>query len=552
MTRKLKIGILLNSFEITSWEYIMLKKIVDGDYATIALTIMYDDRSPKPSLLSKLFTKRRQLLYYIYAFIDKKLFTPKNNVFDLKNGEEIFQNVDSIAIQPIKKKYSDYYHDQDVEKIKTYELDVILRLGHRILRGSILNTAKYGIWSLHHGDNKVNRGGPPGFWEVMLNEPVTGSILQILNENLDGGKLLYKSHSSTYKYSFIRNQNRLYWKTANFIPRLLKKLHSQGPEALYSDKLNPTLDFYSHNLFRIPTNRELFPLLISKLFQIIRTKALSLYTREQWMLLYQLKKNGKMATSLRSYKKIIPPKDRFWADPHVIYQDNKYYIYIEEFIYSKTKGHISVITLDEKGNYTSPVKILEKPYHLSYPFVFEHNNEHYMIPETGNNKTIELYQCTSFPNQWKFVKNLIEGIHAVDVTLLNHNNKWWLFCNAFENKSTPSWDELFIFYADSPLSETWTPHMQNPVVSDTRRARPAGKIFEHHGKIIRPAQDCSKRYGYAIKFHEIIELTTEKYEEVEIDQIVPLWDKKIKGTHTFNHTSKMTIVDAVVHRHRIF
>ena len=45
--------------------------------------------------------------------------------------------------------------------------------------------------------------------------------------------------------------------------------------------------------------------------------------------------------------KIIPPKDRFWADPHVLFKDNKYYIFIEEYIFNKKKGHISVIQINK-------------------------------------------------------------------------------------------------------------------------------------------------------------------------------------------------------------
>ena len=48
-----------------------------------------------------------------------------------------------------------------------------------------------GVWSYHHGDNRVNRGGPAGFWEVFEQWDVTGSILQVLSEELDAGKTLF-------------------------------------------------------------------------------------------------------------------------------------------------------------------------------------------------------------------------------------------------------------------------------------------------------------------------------------------------------------------------
>ncbi|HMT30408.1 MAG TPA: hypothetical protein PKD91_14130, partial [Bacteroidia bacterium] len=103
-------------------------------------------------------------------------------------------------------------------------------------------------------------------------------------------------------------------------------------------------------------------------------------------------------------------------------------------------------------------------------------------------------------------------------------------------------DELYIYHASSPFGP-WLPHKQNPVISDVRRARPAGKIFQYQGKTYRPSQDCSKTYGYGIRINEILRLDENHYEEKEIDFIEPLWDKSIKGTHSFVFENKLTMID---------
>ena len=95
-----------------------------------------------------------------------------------------------------------------------------------------------------------------------------------------------------------------------------------------------------------------------------------------------------MSKTFFRFKKIIPPIDRFWADPFVIEKDNKYYIFIEELMYETYKGHISLIIMNKKGNYTKPVKVLEKNYHLSYPFLIEDGGNLYMIPETKKTKQL--------------------------------------------------------------------------------------------------------------------------------------------------------------------
>lgn len=90
---------------------------------------------------------------------------------------------------------------------------LIIRFGFRIIRGEVLHTARHGVWSFHHGDNREYRGAPPYFWELYERNPVAGSILQKLTEKLDGGKVLSRSWSSTDLHSLYLTRNAVYWKT---------------------------------------------------------------------------------------------------------------------------------------------------------------------------------------------------------------------------------------------------------------------------------------------------------------------------------------------------
>ena len=104
---------------------------------------------------------------------------------------------DVINVTPKKTKYTDKIIEKDISKIQSYNLDVIIRFGFKILIGEILKSSKYGVWSFHHGDSKYYRGKPAGMWEVLENTPVTGTVLQILSEDLDGGLVISKSYSLT-------------------------------------------------------------------------------------------------------------------------------------------------------------------------------------------------------------------------------------------------------------------------------------------------------------------------------------------------------------------
>ena len=52
--------------------------------------------------------------------------------------------------------------------------------------------------------------------------------------------------------------------------------------------------------------------------------------------------------------------------------------------------------VDKDGNWSAPVRALERDYHLSYPFIFEWESRLYMIPETTVTRQVELYLCTEF------------------------------------------------------------------------------------------------------------------------------------------------------------
>ena len=548
MSEKLKIGLMLDSTNVPHWVHLMVEKINQSNYAKIELVIINGSKISKNTILSKIKNNRNYFLYKIYTKFENKIYTPELDSFktyDLKN--ELI-NVKKFTVIPKQTKYSDWIKAEDIKKILDNDLDVIVRLGFRILRGEILKSAKCGVWSFHHGDNDINRGGPAGFWEVFQNHPVTGSILQMIGEELDDGKVLAKSYSTTDPILVKRNCNNYYNKTLSFLPRKLKELHELGKDRFLEkvEKENENIKFYSNRLYVKPTNSEFFRMSCSNFGKFLKRNLENTYSFEQWGLLFDIKKE--ISKSMWRYKKILPPKDRFWADPHIVTIDENYFIFIEEYLYNQSKGHIAAIKMDKEGNYDYLGKVLEKDYHLSYPFVFEFENIFYMIPETASNNNIEVYKCTDFPKKWEYHGEIMNNINAVDTTIFNYNNKWWMFTGVKENIGGSNSDELFLFYADSPLSNKWKPHPKNPIISDVRQARPAGKIFSSKGHIYRPSQNSSKFYGYGISINKINKITTTEYEETVITSILPNWDNKIKRVHTFAYDNGLSIIDAKIKR----
>ncbi len=558
---KLRIGLLLNGTELAAWAYRMIEIIKDSDYAEISLIVENTLPAEKRrlSLVSQIARKIRSGQFWTTVIrltlttLERRLIGKPGglpNASKQVDGKDLLAGIEVIKVHPKRQGFSDYIEGDELARIQAHNIDVFIRLGFRILRGDILRSARYGVWSYHHGDNRVNRGGPPGYWEVMESSPVTGTMLQVLTEDLDGGRVLYRSYSSTHDMSLTDNKSNVQWKTLHFIPRKLKQLHDEGEEIFFArvQEENAHPEFYDRRLYKAPTNSELGVLLWKKLLQKCRRKWNDALYFMQWFLLYDIREG--ISTSFWRFKHITPPKDRFWADPFIVARDNKYYVFIEEFLYATQKGHISLIVMNKDGSFEPPVRILETPYHLSYPFVFEFESNLYLIPESSANRTVELYKCMAFPLKWEFQRNLMNNCQVVDTTLFQWQGKWWMFVNQIQTVGASSWDELFLHYSDSPFSDNWTPHQRNPVVSDARSARPAGRLFVRNGRLYRPSQNCSGHYGYGFNICEITKLTETEYEEKIVSRVEPKWDKNIVSTHTINYEDGLTIIDGQLRRRR--
>lgn len=541
-TDKLRVGIMLDSYRLEAWEYRMLEAVTTSDYASLELVVLPQEGEEKKSPGDGVLSGPDTFFYRAYTQLEDRFSGPKPAFLPM-DARDLLRNIPVLKIKPERDGNSDRFGEQDIERIREFRLDAIVQRGFRRLTGDILKAAKSGVWAYHHDDIASLRGGPPGFRETFERTGERGVVLQILTDDPDNGIVLYRSFLSCYSFLVSGNNNDCYLKSSLYVPRTLQRLHDEGGKAFFAriERENKNIAFYNHPRYKYPGNFEFMRMFTRFSYHIGAFFLPFYFYRNQWMLMYDLR--DQISTSFCHFKKIIPPRDRFWADPHVIFRDDTYYIFFEEYLYKTKKGHISLIEMQQSGDYSDSVKVLEEPFHLSYPHVFTDKGILYMVPETRKARSINLYQCTDFPTGWKHRATLIDSIDAVDSTLLHHNNTWWLFANVAEPDGTSVDNELHLFSSDRLLDGTWKPHPKNPILSDVKGARPAGKILERNGTLYRPSQCCKPYYGYGIKLNEIVTLTENDYAEQEIAFIEPKWDKNLIGVHTLCHENRLTMID---------
>jgi hypothetical protein len=544
MDSRLRVGLLVDSFLLPAWTSVAIERLICANYAELSLVVLNQSYPKKGFSGITLWKDVNHWLYCIFDVFDRKLFIHGRNAVAQVDALKIFLGVPVLELMPIDENGTQHFSSSDVKRIESYHLDILVKIGFGNLDGDILSAAAYGVWAYRWGDHRTIEDGLAGFWEVVRGWPETGVALQQLGNADKQNKILFESWLFTYPYSPARNRNYVLWAAASFLSRQVERLHRLGAESFFHEPDKNT----DGNPITLKSNwKPSNLLLLGVMLKLVARNLLRIYRltffREQWGLLFTLDPCAEK--DIDKFRKVFPPKDRFWADPHIIYNKPNYYIFIEEYLYQTRKGHISVIEMDRNGNYKQPIPVLQEDSHLSFPFVFDWMGQYYMIPESSERKTIDLYQCVKFPDKWQFRSTLMKDVHAVDTAVIYIKGKWWLFTAMAEQEAAAPQVELFLFYSNELFTHEWYPHPMNPIVSDVKRARGAGSIVRKDGRLLRPSQYCSSTYGYGFDLNEIVTLSETEYAERTIDAVRPDSMEGILATHTYANREGLTVVDAL-------
>lgn len=233
----------------------------------------------------------------------------------------------------------------------------------------------------------------------------------------------------------------------------------------------------------------------------------------------------------------------FLADPFVVPGMNGRVLLCEWMQAKRGRGVIARVELDGQGAIADIQLLIDwPPYHLSYPHVVRIDGKLYCSPESCHSRSVKAFELSADARSVVSERTIFDGFPAVDPTLVQIDGRWWLFCtSAFDGRSN---SHLYAFHAAQPQGP-WTPHRANPIVVDVASARPAGRIFKYGNAWYRPAQDCSERYGGALRLSRIERLTPEDYDESPCWSVLPPVGRGGRhGVHTINCGDSVTVYDA--------
>ena len=518
----------------------------------LALIVKDDNTHKKHNFkerLKRINLDRLQHYFNVWRVLEPKILARMDQCedYDVSN---IFAGLPVVSCQTARKgRFSLYFSQRDVAEIENYKLDFILRFGFGIIRGEILNCAKYGVWSFHHGDEMRFRGAPPGFWEIYHNSKVTGAILQKLNDRLDGGIVLRKGQFRTINTSYSANFDQILAESTRWPAQVCLDILS-GVATYFDDPPSKS----TAPIYLDPTNRQLIFFYI----KLKRNYLVNLYKyffkHRHWGLgLSPHPINSFLTESFDPQINFLPKpaKSHFHADPFGMICDDGTAILYEDCSNLDGLGSLGCVevkktlqqnTCQLNENYDCEKRSLDIQFmhHTSYPFIIRHAGETYCIPETASCNKVMLFKCTSPPHSWKHIADLIVDFPGVDSSVIEFEGKWWLFNT--NNQDNPN-ANLYLWYAPS-LEGPWAPHLNNPVKMDVSTARPAGTPFVHQGILYRPTQDCSNDYGSGVTIQRITEISSNTFEEEQVQDLGCIKKQyALDGMHTLSMAGECSVLD---------
>ena len=428
----------------------------------------------------------------------------------------------------------------DALELEREEWDVVLKLGCGVLPKGLEKCARLGVWYFEHEQRAASL---PFFSEVYDGEDVTEAALLALPPGGDRPVVLEQGFFRTESRSYRTSRRRVVDAAATWPARVCRRLAtgslsggSDEPEGTFGRIGSSSTDLsLSRYYARVAARR-------------LRVAERRLFRHPQWNIGILDAPAGSLVDSTYEDDRIewfpLPDRKAFVADPFGVERDGTLHVLCERFEYGSSKGHICSFEMAAGRPPTTPEHAIDLPIHLSYPFLVElqeaGRDEIYCIPESSAANEIALFRAERFPRAWSKTAVLIEGFPGVDPTVFQHEETWWLMCT----KQGPLEDvELWAWHA-SDLRGPWLPHARNPIKSDVRSSRPAGRPFHHRGSLYRPAQDCSRSYGWRIALNRVVRLTPTDFAE-ETVRVLEASPRSAfpSGRHTLTAVGDKLLVD---------
>lgn len=539
----LRFVVLCDSLDFELWQANCMREAVDAGLA-IPVGIVFRDAEPSSAHEHKWRRRWRARNLALWRIFDRFYVRRFSRAARRISLEDFFAEIPSCRDRPSKSgKFGEKISDKALDFIRSVGPDFVLRFSYGILRGDVLNVARYGVWSFHHGDPALYRGQPPGFWEMFKGSAVTGSMLQVISDELDAGTVLHQGTFKTHASSYVNTRDTIYFGSESWVRRTCAAIQTNGwPLAAATDQGKGPV-------YRQPTNKEMLQFLWKTVRKFCTNQITYRFYRQDWNVgiidapiseVAGLSGKELQSQALRKAHWMEPMQTGFYADPfgHELDSDGSIRLFFESLAWRSGRGEIGTATYSN-GRFSPVTTALSANTHLSYPFVIQDAGHPSFVPEHSAAREVSRFDTDS-KGAAVAKTTIFPESDLIDTTFVDWDGMIWAFATIEAEISNT---HLYIYYANS-MTGPWQAHVLNPVKTDVRSARPAGTPFVSKGRLHRPAQDCATHYGSAITINEVIRLSKTEFEERTVSRVAPLpHGEYAYGLHTISKVGGRTLID---------
>lgn len=403
------------------------------------------------------------------------------------------------------------------------------------------NMASHGVCTVRLG--KQNRILP--FWDEVANNEVTSTVTIYWHESsLLRGRAVRTAETTTSPGLYLTlNAEEPLVATIRMLAGLCLGIHGGGRH--FQDRLRslPEGPIEALTQGHYPTSLEAGQFVLRKLARSARLRWNARGKEAKWFVAIRPNTGTSITDPARldlaGFRELSLPKGTEAADPFPWETGGRHYLFFEDLATGSSRGRIGCVELLENGSCSEMTIILERDYSLSYPCVVPADGELFLLPESSEAGRVDLYRFSRFPEEVELVASPVEGLALVDTTPFFLDAHWYFFTTTVQ-----PFMETLLFWSDR-LGGAWNLHPCSPISSSARNSRSAGNLLWRNGRLYRPTQDCSVSYGYAVQVNEIIRLTPTEFEERSVNWIPPVWSPRLLGTHTWNESNRLQVLDGL-------
>lgn len=535
---QLKIALVVDDIHLPAWQIAMLRKIASQEGIRICLVLLADKAKVWPLNPAKFnFFKRLRRL--------------ESNLLETTYPADEPENISSFFDGGFIKLNSELAKKNHAAKA----INLVINLTNSPkLPAYLIEDSNYGVWHYFYNSHLERAVAWAGLQEFNLSQDAILSGVMVTSRYFAKPRYLWISYTSK-QCLLSKTHDNLLWKMAEFLPVLCQQAtqFECGRKFIQSRHLDTLIDKVTcldSVCYCVLITENFFILLLGFIYAHLRRLVYKLTLNKTWVLLKAEHDPIQAFSQTDQSSLLYSVNEGFVADPCLVEEKGEPYLFFEEYVEATKRGRLVCLKLQDCDKGSSPLVVLEKDYHLSYPFVFKSEGVWYLIPESAENHTIDLYRCVQFPERWEFVKSLMTGVKAYDATVYQHLGRWWMFVNLQPHPSTSPNELLYLFSAESLFADQWQAHPANPIVHHADKARSAGALFERDGVIYRPSQNCAGSYGRGLNLNAIIEWNEHSYKEKTVAQCIPQGQVSLQGMHSFSCLGNTVISDGIYTRKR--